>query len=99
MIIVAGEFRIPEDQRDAFLPAAQKVMAATRQETGCLLYTFAFDLDVAGLVRVFEKWESREALAAHFKTPHMAEWRQALSAIGVSGRSVKAYAADDGEPV
>jgi len=97
MIIVAGTIRIDPDKRQAFLPHAKTMLAATRKEAGCLVYSFAFDVADAGLVRIYEEWESRIHLEAHFKVPHMADWRAALAAIGAHSRAIKAYECEGGE--
>jgi quinol monooxygenase YgiN len=52
-----------------------------------------------GLVRVYEEWESRPHLEAHFRQPHMGPWRAKLAEIGASGRSLKVYEADQGTPI
>ena len=51
MIIVAGTFRVEPDKMDALRPHAQAVIAATRQEPGCIVYSFAEDLAEPGLIR------------------------------------------------
>ncbi len=99
MIIVAGTIRIPENNIDALLPTARATLAATRKEVGCLLYSYAFDVEERGLVRIFERWESKAHLEAHFTQPHMGTWRAKLAEVGASGRDVKFYEADDGTPV
>lgn len=99
MIIVAGTIRIPEDKIDALRPVALATLAATRKEDGCLLYSYAFDVEDRGLLRIFERWASRDHLKAHFKQPHMATWRAKLGEVGASGRDVKSYEAGEGEPL
>ncbi len=99
MIIVAGTIRIPEDKIDALLPVARATLAATRKEAGCIVYSYAFDVEDRGLVRIFERWESRAHLEAHFKQPHMGPWRAKLAEIGASGRDIKAYEAANGPQV
>ncbi len=99
MIIVAGTIRIPEDKIEALLPTARTTLAATRKEAGCIVYSYAFDVEDRGLVRIYEEWESRAHLEAHFKQPHMVPWREKLAEIGASGRSIKAYEAEAGKPL
>lgn len=99
MIIVAGTFRVPEGRIEELMPVARATLAATRREAGCITYSYGFDVEESGLVRVYEEWASRAHLEAHFRQPHMAPWREKLAAIGASGRALKVYAADDGEPV
>ena len=90
MIVVTGEFRFPPGQMDKAREAMAKVIAATRGEDGCLLYSYAEDVLDPGLIRVCEKWTSREALTAHFAMPHMAVWKQEREALGLTGRVITA---------
>ena len=96
MIIVAGTIRIPADKIDAFLPTARATLAATRKETGCILYSYAFDVEDRGLVRIYEEWESLPHLEAHMKQPHMGPWRAMLNEIGATDRKVKRFEAGPG---
>lgn len=91
MLVVAGEFRIDPDKRAEAVSAAVDMMAATRDEDGCVAYVFSEDLEEPGLFRVFEEWETAEALEAHFVTPHMAEFRSRLADVGITHRIVHRY--------
>jgi quinol monooxygenase YgiN len=99
MIIVAGTFRVPEERLAELMPVARATLAATRQEAGCVTYSYACDVEDRGLIRVYEEWESRAHLEAHFRQAHMGPWRAKLVEIGASGRSLKVYEAGEGEPV
>jgi quinol monooxygenase YgiN len=91
MIVIAGTVRIdPANQREA-VAAARDIMSATRQETGCVSYTFSSDLEEEGLFHVFEQWQAQEHLDAHFKTPHMASFQKAMGGLGVKEMDVKRY--------
>ena len=65
MVIVGGVFELDPAERDAFVASRMAMMRASRQEPGCLEYTFAPDPLVAGRVVLFERWESQAALDAH----------------------------------
>ena len=95
MIIVAGTFRVPEEKIPELMPIARATLAATRKETGCIAYSYAFDVEDRGLVRVYEEWETRAHLDAHLKQPHMGPWRAKLAEIGASGRNLKSYEATE----
>ena len=99
MIIVAGTFRVAEEKLEELLPVARATLAATRREAGCRVYSYSFDLEDRGLVRVYEEWETRANLDAHFRQPHMGPWRAKLAEIGASGRSLTVYEADAGETI
>ena len=91
MIIVSGRFRLPPEQLAEARPAMEKVIATSLTEPGCRAYSYAEDVREAGLFRVYEEWDSREALDAHFATAHMREWQEARTALGFHDRAVSAY--------
>ena len=90
-VAVIGQFRIPAGNLAAARPLMIAVMQASRAEDGCIEYNYAEDLLEPGLIRVSEVWESREQLAAHLKTPHMAVWGEERAALGLSGRKITVY--------
>ena len=89
MIIVEGTIRIADIAKAR--PAMLDVIRASRAEAGCIDYAYAIDLLVPGLVRVSERWESREALAAHVAAEHIRRWRALWPEIGVSDRQLRMY--------
>ena len=98
MIVIEGTVRLPVANIDTARPAMLAMVSASRAEEGCIDYAYAFDLVDPGLVCVTERWESRAALEAHFKTSHMAMWRQSFPALGITDRSLRLYEAD-AEPI
>lgn len=72
----------------------EEMIRASRAEAGCIDYAYAVDLLDANMLRVIERWESREALQEHFQTPHMARFRSALEAIGPTDVAVRMYESD-----
>lgn len=90
-LIVAGTVRVPPENLSAFRPHMETMLARTRAEDGCLAYSYAVDVEDPGLVRVFEVWRDRAALDAHLAAPHLADWRAAWPAHGVSERRLKLY--------
>jgi quinol monooxygenase YgiN len=99
MIIVAGTLRIPEDRVEDIIPIASAALAASRAEDGCITYTYGFDVEDRGLLRVFEQWESRAHLEAHFEQDHMKPWRDKLAEVGAGERDIRVYEAAGGEPI
>jgi quinol monooxygenase YgiN len=91
MIVVSGVVTVEHDDREAAVAAVTRLAAATRDEEGCLSYAFWSDLEDPGRFRVFEEWQSDEALARHFEQPHMAEFRRAMAAVKVLSREIKRY--------
>lgn len=90
-VVIAGTFRVPPPNLAAFRPHMQKMLAASRAEDGCLVYSYAEDVAEPGLIRVFEAWRDQTVLDAHIQAPHMAEWRAAWPAAGAGERSLTLY--------
>lgn len=96
MIVVVGTVRVPAESIDGLKPAMNQIIAASRNDTGCVSYSFGLDPDDPGLIHISEEWETMEALTAHLEQPHMGPWREALGAVGVLDRKLTVYQADDG---
>lgn len=90
-LIIAGTVRVPPESLDAFRPHMIAMLTATRAEDGCLAYSYAVDVEDPGLIRVYEAWRDAAALDAHFKAPHLADWRASWPKYGVSDRKLFAY--------
>ena len=99
MILVSGRFRLPPERIAEARPAMAKVIAASLAEPGCRAYSYAEDATEPGLFRVHEEWDSREALEAHFATPHMREWQAVRGALGFRDRAVWACEAGAETPL
>ncbi len=83
MIHVVAIITAKPGQRDAILEAFRANVPAVHAEAGCIEYGPAIDAEGAGRIQtplgpdsfmVIEKWESLEALGAHARAPHMAEY-------------------------
>jgi quinol monooxygenase YgiN len=91
MIVVAGTVSINPAYREEAARVALKMVAATKQERGCLAYDFWADLADPNRFHVFEEWETQEALEAHFQTPHMAEFMEALPTLVAGAPNIMRY--------
>jgi len=91
MIVIAGQVQLDPANRDAAIAAAREMMSETRKEKGCISYTFSADLEDPGRFRIFEEWQDDAALAAHFKSPHMASFQKAVGGLGVREMTVQRY--------
>lgn len=77
MIYVVATLNIKPGTKEQLLESARTCIAETRKEKGCISYDlFASITDDDTMVFV-ERWESREALTAHSKQPHISAWRDA----------------------
>ncbi len=99
MILVLGTVRLPVENIDKAREAMAAMVAGSRAEDGCIEYAYSQDLLDPGLIRVTEAWRDRDCLTAHFKTPHMAAWRQVWPTLGIGERNLGLYEARDPEPI
>ncbi len=97
MIAVLGTFRLPTDKLQHARPLMRAVIEATLAEPGCRDYSYAEDVAAPGLFRVMELWDGREALSAHFASPHMQQWVQERAALGFYGRDIRVHELGPGE--
>ena len=91
MIVISGVIEVAEAGLDRAVAAAREMTAATRQEEGCLSYTFYRDLENPCLFRVFEEWRDDAALKTHVESEHMARFRERLAGAKIVRRDVKRY--------
>ncbi|MFO7857260.1 MAG: putative quinol monooxygenase [Paracoccaceae bacterium] len=96
MIVVAGHIDVDPANEAKVDPVARTMMEETRGEAGCRVYDITRSLETLGRLHVYEEWDDLAALEAHFDTPHMKTWREALAALGVLGRQIARMEA--GEP-
>jgi quinol monooxygenase YgiN len=76
VLILTVNLRIPRADQENLRSAMDAVVKASRQEPGCLAFTFAFDLLELDLIRVFEVYRDDEALKAHGASDHFKHWRE-----------------------
>ena len=91
MLIVAAEAVVEPDAVETVREALRRMEEETRKEPGCLAYAFSVDLNDASMIRIFERWESMDALKTHMKTPHMATFGAAVGKIQPKSVDIKAY--------
>lgn len=86
MIHVIATVELKPNCRDKFLNILRENVPRVKAEAGCLAYAPAVDLDSGlpvqaaireNVVTLVEAWENLDALLAHLKTPHMADFRKA----------------------
>ncbi len=91
MIVINGRLPIRPETRDRAIAAIATLTTATRAETGCAEYTFSADLADPSVFYFFERWESEEALKAHGKAAHMAEFMAVAADLVAGAASATRY--------
>lgn len=79
MIIVLAEATARPENRDELAQALAKASVISREDPGCLAYSFQSNLEDQNSFTSIERWESREDLDAHLATAHVAELIGALT--------------------
>jgi quinol monooxygenase YgiN len=98
VIVLAGTVRIKPGRKSEALPHILAMVEASRQEPGCLEYSFGFDVEDDHLVRIFECFVDDDAREAHRSSPHMAAWRAAWDEAGIGERSMMRYVVSERGP-
>jgi quinol monooxygenase YgiN len=98
MIVVNARLESSAADIEAMKEAIATMETASRAESGCLDYTFSVEVSDPNVIRITEKWETMDALAAHFKEPHMADFQAAMAAHPPKGMDAGFYEATDVQP-
>lgn len=95
MLVVSGTITVGEATLDAALDAIATLVAATVNEDGCGSYGFYQTPGEPTVFRVFEEWESAEAMNAHMASEHFLAFMGAAGEIGITGASLSQYSVSD----
>ena len=91
MLMIAGWIKLGAGEFEKVREQGIAMVAATNQEQGCLHYAFAQDIADPDLIRISERWESQEALAAHGASAHMAAFNKAMGSVVREGADLWLY--------
>lgn len=76
MIYVVATVTVKVEHRADFLENARALISATLREPGCKSYDLNSSITEPNCFVFVERWETREALAAHMQTSHFANWQK-----------------------
>jgi len=79
MIYVVATLVTKPGGGEALRGPAAACVAETLKEAGCIEYELYQSLGNPDRLVFVEKWETRDALTAHAKQPHLKVWRDASS--------------------
>src|SRR5215216_1252886 len=85
-VAIAGSLRWPPELRDEMRPVLVAIAARSRQDDGCIEYTWSEDLEEPGLFHFFEIWADQARLDAHLAADYEADFMRdhASRVIGAS---------------
>ncbi len=95
MLMIEGWLKLASGEIERLRPAAQKMVATTLTEDGCLHYAFAQDVSDPDLIRISERWRDQDALGAHSASAHMAEFQKTMATMKVEGADLRLYSAEE----
>ena len=70
MIVIVAKNYIAEGKAEEFKALAKPLIAASRNEEGCISYSLFEDIHDKNILTFIEEWESVEAIQMHNNTPH-----------------------------
>lgn len=100
-VIVAAtlDFATRENRDEAVRLTAPIQLRTREEEAGCHAYCFAADPSVPTRIQVYELWEDRGSLLAHFDHRYYAQMVQALRSVGIVDTWNQVWEAGDHGPV
>ncbi len=99
MIVVSGHFRLPPDRIDEAREADARGYRGVAPRTWLAApIPTPKTSRTPGLFRVYEEWDDRAALEAHFATAHMLRWQKEREALGFHDRKISIREAGEADP-
>lgn len=89
--MILGQFDIDPADAENAARLMTVMMNETVKEPGCLHYAYSRDLSTPSRFQLSELWTDGEALDAHFRTEHMANYRAGMKDVHVQKRTVTRY--------
>jgi quinol monooxygenase YgiN len=84
MIYVVTTTQVKPESREAYIKGARQLVAETRKEKGCISHEAHTGVSDPNLIVFVERWETREDLDAHARSPHLKVWREYSTPLKVS---------------
>lgn len=94
MLLIVGTVRILAEKLNEAHPVMERMIEASRGESGCVEYSYAQDILDPGLIHVKELWQDRVSLDKHFTSGHIADWRSQWPRLGITDRNLMLYEVD-----
>lgn len=88
MYIVSGIITLGPEGHDAAVALFGPLTEATLAEDGNITYGFWASPTEPGVFRVYEEWESLDAMGAHMSSAHMAEFLTGMAALPITGTEI-----------
>lgn len=97
MITVSEEIILGESiqGKEEILVDIKRFEEIFRSEPGCKKFVTSIDVGDPKVLRIYEEWDSKEALSFHFKTQDMAEFQKELGGIKPKAMNSSVYESEN----
>lgn len=89
MIIALGDVYGQVPNLDMVRQLMRETQARTRDQPGCVSYTFAETLDEPGHFIVAQEWDDRAALERHYRSQACADYQAGIKLLLVRGSKLR----------
>lgn len=90
-VIVIAYVSCQPGRRDNLVALLTDLQDASRRDEGCLRYGFSSRIEDPEAFVAVEEWASQEALAAHLREPHIADFARRAPALLAGAPEVTAH--------
>jgi quinol monooxygenase YgiN len=91
MITIVAKNTVQPGSAQAFIDAAQPLIAASRAEAGCGAYDLYADVSDPNVLTFIEQWQDEAAIATHNATPHFTSIVPVLGQFAAAEMDVRLY--------
>ena len=98
MIVVTGSVTARQDSFEQIRKLSLAHVHRSRSEPGCISHAVHVDCENPLRLVFFERWESAEAVRAHFAVPASAQFVRTATALGALPPSLELFTATPASP-
>lgn len=98
-LIIYAEIDTQNERRADLLNELNPLIAKIRMQTGCVRYDWSADSSNAGRINVYEEWENKLSLIAHFTGENFKAISTKISEHGVLGAKARKFSINQEAPV
>ena len=84
MIYVVATTQMKPESREDFIKGHKACIAETLKEKGCISYEGHVSVNDPNRYVVVERWDTRDDLNAHARSPHIKVWREVSTPLRAS---------------
>lgn len=91
MIIVLGSFVVREGSLAEAMALSKRHVLRSRAEPGCIEHNVSIDAERPDRLVFVERWESAQALQAHFAVPESRAFAKEIGQLAVAPPSIEVF--------